>query len=113
MVNKKYIPERGDVVWVDFDPAKGHEQKGNRPAVVVSRKKYNLPSGLVILCPITSQTKSYPFEVLIIKNNIINGSVLVDQIRTVDWGIRKIHHIGHLSEFIMKEIQNKLEVLIN
>jgi mRNA interferase MazF len=112
MVNKKYVPERGDIVWVDFDPAKGHEQKGNRPAVVISRKKYNLPSGLVILCPITSQTKSYPFEVPIVKNSI-NGSVLVDQIRTIDWGIRKIHYIDHLSEFVMREVQNKLEILIS
>ncbi len=112
MVKKEYIPDRGDIVWIDFDPAKGHEQKGNRPAVIISRKKYNLRSGLVVLCPITSQTKDYPFEVPFIKNER-KGSVLVDQLRTIDWGIRKIRYIDRLDEMIMREVQNKLETLIH
>jgi len=112
MVKKEYIPDRGDVVWVDFNPTKGHEQKGNRPAVVISRKKYNSKSGLVILCPVTSQTKEYPFEVLFIKNEM-KGAVLVDQVRTVDWKVRKIRYINRLDEVVMGEVQNKLGALIS
>ena len=63
MVEASYVPHRGDVVWIDFDPQAGREQAGRRPAIILSDKKYNARSELVVLCPITSQLKPYPFLV--------------------------------------------------
>ena len=65
MVKKYYVPERGDLVWVDFSPQRGHEQGGERPAVVISQRIYNERSGLTLVCPVTSKDKGYPFEVTI------------------------------------------------
>ena len=84
MVKTNYIPERGDIVWLDFNPQIGHEQMGKRPALVISPFDYNAKVGLAIFCPITSQKKGYPFEVNI-KNKKIDGVVLSDQIKSLDW----------------------------
>ena len=84
MVKNKYIREQGDIVWLDFDPAKGHEQKGRRPAFVLSFIKYNKKIGLALFCPITSVVKRYPFETFLISDKI-NGVILVDQIKSYDW----------------------------
>jgi mRNA interferase MazF len=78
MVSKKYIPERGDIVWLNFNPQTGHEQKGKRPAIVVSPKEYNEKVHLGLFCPVTSKEKDYPFEVKI-KDGKIDGVVLSDQ----------------------------------
>ena len=108
---KTYVPDSGDVVWINFNPTRGSEQKGKRPAIVVSPKSYNSVSGLALLCPITSQVKEYPFEVVIkIKN--ISGVALVDQIRSVDWRERKIKYIGKISTNTKLEISEKLNGLI-
>ena len=104
MVKKKYVPERGDIVWLNFDPQAGHEQKGKRPAVVISPKEYNEKTGLGLFCPITNKIKDYPFEVKI-ENKKIIGVVLSDQIKSLDWKIRKI-------EFITKETTNKINEII-
>src|SRR5436853_619060 len=82
------VPERGDVVWIDFDPQAGHEQAGRRPAVVLSPASYNRRSGLALICPITSQSKGYPFEVVIPSDLRVTGVVLSDQARSVDWRAR-------------------------
>lgn len=84
---KPFIPDRGDIVWVDFSPQAGHEQAGLRPALVVSPKSYNQPSGLMLACPITSKTKGYPFEVRI-RVGEINGVILADQVKNLDWTAR-------------------------
>jgi mRNA interferase MazF len=82
----KYIPRRGDIVWLDFDPQKGREQSGRRPALVLSRESYNARSGLAIICPITSKIKNYPFEVIIPEETCsIHGAILADQIGSFDW----------------------------
>ena len=104
-MKKKYIPERGDIVWLDFNPQSGHEQKGNRPAFVISPKEYNEKTGLGLFCPITSVIKNYPFEVKI-ENKKINGVVLTDQIKSLDWESRKI-------EFIVKETKEKIDEVID
>jgi len=83
-----YIPDRGDIVWLDFNPQLGHEQAGTRPALVISPLAYNEKSGLMLACPITSKVKGYPFEVRI-KAKKIDGSVLADQIKSLDWRARK------------------------
>ena len=105
MVNKKYIPERGDIIWLNFNPQIGHEQKGKRPAIVISPKEYNEKTGLGLFCPITSKTKDYPFEVKI-ENKKIIGVVLSDQIKSFDWKAREI-------EFIIKETSEKIDEIIN
>jgi mRNA interferase MazF len=80
-----YIPDRGDIVWMTFNPQAGHEQAGRRPALVLSPASYNGKVGLAILCPITSQVKNYPFEVLIPDGLKMGGAILSDQVKSHDW----------------------------
>jgi mRNA interferase MazF len=112
MVKNKYIPERGDLVWLNFDPTKGHEQKGRRPSVVLSPIEYNCKSTLAIFCPITSVSKEYPYEVEIEKNKI-EGFALVDQMKNFDWSKRDIEFISRLNKENLKKIIQKAITLIN
>ena len=82
------VPRRGDVVWLSFDPRAGHEQRGRRPALVLSPLAYNRRVGLALLCPITSRRKGYPFEVSLPPGLPIAGAVLTDQVRSLDWRVR-------------------------
>ena len=93
MVEKTFIPDSGDLVWLNFNPQTGHEQKGRRPALVISPKIYNEKSGLVLACPITSQIKNYPFEVAL-TGHPVKGVVLADQIKSLDWRERRAKLIG-------------------
>ena len=111
MVKEKYIPERGDIVWLNFNPGSGHEQKGKRPALVISPKGYNEKVGLGLFCPITSKVKNYPFEVKI-ENEKINGVVLADQIKSLDWKTREIEFISKATFDKVNEIIDKISVLI-
>jgi len=111
MVKKKYTPERGDIVWLNFNPQSGHEQKGKRPAIVISPKEYNEKTGLALFCPITSAIKNYPFEVKI-KNKKINGVVLSDQIKSLDWKTRKIEFIAKETADIINTVIDKIGVLL-
>jgi len=106
-----YIPDRGDIVWLDFAPQTGHEQHGKRPAVVLSPQAYNKKSGLALFCPITSKQKGYPFEVKI-KTEKISGVVLSDQIKSLDWKQRGAEFIVRTTEDEITEIIKKLNVLI-
>lgn len=108
---KSYIPSRGDLVWLNFTPQSGHEQLGKRPALVLSHKEYNRKVGLAIFCPITSKVKDYPFEVKII-NKKIQGVVLSDQIKSLDWESRNIEYISKTTESEIEEVLNKLKLLI-
>ena len=87
-----YIPERGDVVWISLDPQAGHEQSGRRPVLVLSPKSYNGKVGLAIICPITNQTKGYPFEVIIPSELVVTGVILSDQAKSLDWQERKAEY---------------------
>ena len=111
MVKKKYSPERGDVVWLNFDPQSGHEQKGKRPAVVISPKEYNEKVGLGLFCPITSRIKNYPFEVKIV-NEKIDGVILSDQIKSLDWKAREIEFISKITAKEVSEVIGKINVLL-
>ena len=111
MVSKSYIPERGDIVWLDFNPQLGHEQRGRRPALTLSFKAYNVKIGLALFCPIISKVKGYPFEVeLELKK--IKGSVLSDQIKSLDWRERNIEFIEKIGDKKMEEVIEKIEVII-
>ncbi len=109
---KSYIPKKGDVVWITFSPTKGHEQKGKRPALVVSSFLYNEKSGLSLMCPITNKKKNYPFEVEL-KNNKTKGCVLSDQIRSFDYRERDIKFIEKASEEVILSVVQKISLLIN
>ena len=111
MVMKNYIPDRGDIVWLDFTPQTGHEQHGKRPAVVLSPQTYNKKSGLALFCPITTKQKGYPFEVKI-EGRKINGVALSDQIKSLDWQQRGAEFIAKTTEEEINAIIKKLNVLI-
>jgi len=105
-----YIPERGDIVWLDFNPQKGHEQAGHRPAFVISPKAYNEKTGLAIVCPITSKIKGYPFEVKVDRK--ISGVILSDQIKSLDFKARNFTFIEKSDEITLIEVIHKLKLLI-
>lgn len=109
----KYIPSRGDVIWLSFNPQSGHEQSGHRPAIVISPKEYNAKVGLAICCPITSKIKYYPFEVRIVIKNKINGAVLSDQLKSLDWEKRKAKFIAKAPKMVLEDTIEKLTLLIN
>lgn len=108
---KNYVPEKGDIVWLDFTPQLGHKQRGRRPAIVLSKKLYNQKIGLAVFCPITSKEKGYPFEVKIVGEKI-NGCVLSDQVKSMDWTERNIEYIESTSDEIIEAVINKFLVLI-
>ena|SRR6056297_3043758 len=93
----RYVPERGDIVWLNFNPQAGHEQKGRRPALVISFREYNKKVRLGLFCPITSKIKGYPFEVEV-SGKTINGCVLSDQVKSLDWSVRDIEYIEKLDD---------------
>jgi mRNA interferase MazF len=107
----KYTPDKGDIVWLNFTPQAGHEQRGRRPALVLSPKEYNAKTGLAIFCPITSKIKGYPFEV-IVKSKKIDGVVLSDQIKNLDWTIREAEFIEPLNKLLLKEVLDNLKLLV-
>lgn len=110
MVN--YVPDQGDIVWLNFEPQKGNEIKKTRPALVISPKKYNIKTNLAIFMPITSQIKNYPFELEInIKGRA--GAILCDQVRSLDWKQRKATKITELNEKLLEEAISKLSLLIS
>ncbi|HWF18395.1 MAG TPA: endoribonuclease MazF [Verrucomicrobiae bacterium] len=107
-----YVPDRGDIVWINFDPQAGHEQSGRRPAVVLSPRSYNRPAGLALLCPVTNRSKGYPFEVTLPEDSTVTGVVLTDQVRSLDWRSRQVAFIGALNEQILIEIIERLRPLL-
>lgn len=109
--NKTYIPDRGDVVWINFNPQVGCEQAGKRLAVILSPKEYNQKTNLALMCPITSQIKNYPFEIIIKEKNV-KGVVISDQVRSLDWKIRRVSFIQKISLSIIKEIQENIKLLL-
>jgi mRNA interferase MazF len=106
-----YVPDRGDLVWLSFDPQAGHEQAGRRPALVISPKAYNVKVGLAIFCPITSRVKGYPFEV-VVTGDTISGVVLADQVRSQDWRARNTAFVERASESAVAEVLAKLVPLV-
>ena len=110
VARKNYIPDRADIIWVDFSPTKGHEQSGLRPSVVVSNKQYNSISGLVVICPMTKKNKGYFFEVKVFGPDG-ESYVLVDQVRSIDLKERINKKDGRVSMEEIYEIMAKLDVL--
>ena len=107
-----YIPRRGDAIWVTLAPQAGHEQAGRRPAVVLSPAAYNGKVGLALLCPITSQVKGYPFEVVLPAGLSIAGAILADQVKSLDWRARQAELICKLPAPTLDEVLQKLQALL-
>ncbi len=108
----RYIPNRGDVVWLQFNPQAGHEQAGHRPAVVVSPKAYNAKVGLALFCPISSQVKGYPFEVPLPPGLRVSGAILADQIKSLDWRVRQAKHMGSVPAKVLEDVLAKIQTLV-
>ncbi len=106
-----YTPDRGDIVWLNFTPQTGHEQKGLRPALVLSPKLYNKKTGLAVCCPISSAVKGYPFEVAV-SGQKIKGVVLSDHLKNLDWKARKAKFIEKIDSKAMSECVSKVSALI-
>lgn len=112
MVAKRtYTPDRGDVVWVDLNPTRGHEQRDTRPALVLSPRVYNKKTGLMVAVPITSHVKGYPFEVLI-EGKKVRGVALADQVRTLDWRARRVRYVEKIPPAPLKAVQARLVALV-
>jgi mRNA interferase MazF len=107
-----YVPQRGDVVWITLNPQAGHEQAGRRPAVILSPDPYNAKVGLALLCPITSQVKGYPFEVVIPAGLPATGVILSNQIKSLDWRARKAEWICSLPPQTTAEVLAKSLTLL-
>jgi mRNA interferase MazF len=106
------VPDRGDLVWINFDPQAGHEQSGRRPAVVLSPAFYNGPSGLALFCPITSRVKGYPFEVRIPPGHSVSGVILSDQVKSLDWRARDVEAFDRLPPETMTEVLGRIHRLL-
>jgi len=107
-----YVPARGDLVWLQFNPQAGHEQAGHRPAVVISPSAYNRRVGLAVCCPVTSRVRGYPFEVLLPQGLGIEGAILSDQLKSLDWRVRKARRIGSVPADVLQETVGKILALV-
>lgn len=107
---RRYVPDAGDVVWLYFDPQAGHEQKGHRPALVLSPSSYNHKTGLMLCCPMTTQVKGYPFEVLISGER--DSAALADQIKSLDWKARKAELKGKATDAELGAVRRLATALI-
>ncbi len=111
--SEAYVPQRGDAVWITLNPQAGHEQTGRRPAVVLSPQAYNGRVGLAILCPVTSRSKGYPFEVPVPEGLPVSGAILADQVKSLDWRARNAELICTLPDETIREALQKLETLLS
>jgi mRNA interferase MazF len=108
----RFVPDRGDVVWISSNPQAGHEQAGRRPALVLSPKAYNVKVGLALLCPITCQVKGYPFEVVIPTGLSVAGAILADQVKSLDWRARNADFVVALPREVIDDVLAKVRALL-
>jgi mRNA interferase MazF len=109
---KPYIPARGDIVKLDFDPTLGREQAGYRPALIITEQQFNQATRLALACPITSKVKGFNLEVLLPDGLITTGVILTFQVKTIDWLERQVKYIESLPTEVMAEVTAKLQALI-
>ena len=111
MAPRAYVPDACDVVWLEFDPQAGHEQAGHRPALVISPASYNGKAGLMVCCPISTKVKGYPFEV-ITRVDGVDCAVLSDQVKSLDWKIRRAKKKTVVSADVMLHVRAKMKALL-
>jgi len=110
-VKKKYIPNKGDLVILTFDPQAGHEQKGRRPALVVSNYKFNKAVGFALVCPITNTNRDFPFHIAV-EGEQIGGFILTEQVKSIDYQARKIKFVERLSQDILDEVMGIIGAIL-
>ena len=111
MATRSYVPGAGDVVWLEFDPQAGHEQAGHRPALVVSPASYNSKTGLMVCCPMSTRIKGHPFEV-VAEFDGVASAVLSDQVKSLDWKVRKAKKKGAVPAVVMVHVRAKIKALL-
>jgi len=104
------VPDSGDIAWLKFTPQAGHEQSGHRPALVLSPAAYNSKTSLMVCCPMTTQLKGYPFEVVVSRDP--PSAVLADQVKSLDWRARNATRKGRVSDAVLAEVRAKVRALI-
>lgn len=113
MIEERYVPDAGHVVWLTLEPTKGHEQRGRRPAVVLTPRLYNARTSLAVCCPMTTKRKHYPFEVDVAGDPaVIGGVILVDQIKHLNWVTRQATFMGRVDESTMRSVRGLLKTLL-
>ena len=108
----EYLPEAGDLIWLDFTPQAGREQAGRRPALVISPRAYNGKTSLAVVCPITNQVKGYPFEVALPAGGKIGGVVLSDHVKNLDWRQRRATRAGKVQASVLRAVRERLAALL-
>jgi mRNA interferase MazF len=109
-MHQNYVPEEGDIIWINFNPQSGHEQAGHRPALVLSPSSYNKATSLLVCCPMTTQIKGYPFEVKISGNP--ENVALSDQVISLDWVARSAKKKGQAKSEELEEVRQKIAALL-
>jgi mRNA interferase MazF len=109
---KRYIPRKGDYIAITIDPQSGHEQKGRRPALVVSKTLFNEKTGLAIICPLTSTDRGFPFHVAVRDDPDVTGFVMVEQVKSIDYHTRHATRIGHVSSAVLDEVLSILDACL-
>ncbi len=109
---RRYVPERGDLVWLNFTPHAGHEQAGHRPALVLSPGSYNRVAGLMLCCPLTTRIKGYPFEVALPGPEGVPAVALADQVKSVDWRARRAQRAARAPEDALQSVLAKAATLL-
>ncbi len=109
---RRYVPDRGDVVWLEFSPQSGHEQAGHRPGLVISPRSYNSKTSLALVCPITNQSKGYPFEVALPTGLKASGVILADQVKSLDWKARKAKLICRAPAPVIEAAIHRISLLV-
>ncbi len=107
-----YIPKKGDFVILSFDPQSGHEQKGRRPALVVSNTLFNKHTGLAMVCPVTMTNRDYPFHVKVPDQSALSGFIMVEQIKSVDYGSRKIKFVEKVPQAVLNDVLGILDACL-
>ena len=108
---RAYVPDAGDVVWLEFDPQAGHEQSGHRPALVISPASYNSKAGLMVCCPMSTKIKGHPFEVLA-EIDGVTSAVLSDQVKSLDWKVRRAKKKAVVTSLVMAHARAKIKALL-
>lgn len=108
---RTYIPDTGEVVWLEFDPQAGHEQAGHRPALVISPASYNGKTGLMVCCPMSTKIKGHPFEV-VTQVNGVDCAVLSDQVKSLDWKVRRAKKKAAVDEEVLVHVRAKMKALL-
>jgi mRNA interferase MazF len=108
----EYVPRKGDFVVLTFDPQSGHEQKGRRPALVISNTLFNRHTGLAMVCPITNSFRDIPFHVEVPKRSKLAGYIMVEQIKSIDFASRKVKFVSRAPKTVLHEVLGILDACI-